>query len=163
MKRENYVDAARDLNTVLDPDPPIDVSKALEDLKSAIKEAIPELAEGDELEENTKKVIAELTGAPKEEPKTKATKEKSAKKSDSAEKPAKKSGVIAALIDDLKSGGGTVNEMYDRLAKKFPDRATSEKGMRITIGVQLNRLSKNGLKIHKEKVEGRGTVYSAAA
>lgn len=66
-----------------------------------------------------------------------------------AHAPAPKSGgVIGALVALLSDGTKrTRGELYDALAAQFPDRATPEGGMRITIGVQLNALKKKGHKI----------------
>lgn len=75
-------------------------------------------------------------------------------------------GVIARLVEKLKDGGGTVEELYQHLAGLFPDRAgtDSKGGMGTTIRVQLVRLAKTGkLNISKEKVEGRGIVYTGFA
>jgi len=73
-------------------------------------------------------------------------------------------GVIAALIDLLRNGGGTVEELYGKLAERFPDRARDKGGMRTTVKIQLKRLPAKGkLAITSEQVEGRGTVYRAAA
>jgi hypothetical protein len=60
--------------------------------------------------------------------------------------PAEAPGVIAALADLLRNGGGTVEELYAKLAERFPDRASAKGGMRATVVIQ---------------VEGRGTVYRA--
>ncbi len=79
------------------------------------------------------------------------------------EKVAKAPGIISTLVTKLKDGGGTVEELYQHLAEAFPDkvREDSKGGMRTTIRVQIVRLAKTGkLNIVKEKVEGRGLVYS---
>jgi hypothetical protein len=72
-----------------------------------------------------------------------------------------KVGVIDTLKNLLLAGGGTVDELFDALAKKFPDRGA---GMKTTIRIQVVRLHKDGkLVVAKKEVEGRGTVYSAVA
>jgi hypothetical protein len=68
-------------------------------------------------------------------------------------------GVIAALTDLLRNGGGTVEELYTKLAERFPDRASAKGGMRTTVSIQVKRLHKTGKLAMK--VEGRGAVYSA--
>jgi len=76
--------------------------------------------------------------------------------------PVKGPGVIAGLIDLLQQGGGTTAELYAKLAERFPERASAKGGMRVTIAIQLKRLHQSGRVVVKsEKVEGRGTVYSA--
>jgi hypothetical protein len=79
-----------------------------------------------------------------------------------AAKPGTGPGVIAALIDLLRQGGGTREELYAKLAERFPDRASEKGGMRTTVAIQLKRLHQQGkLAITSEQVEGRGTVYRA--
>ena len=76
--------------------------------------------------------------------------------------PGKGPGVIAALVEVLRQGGGTVEELYGKLAERFPDRASPKGGMRTTVAIQLKRLAKTGkLAISSEAVEGRGMVYRA--
>lgn len=71
----------------------------------------------------------------------------------------KKPGVIATLKGLLQNGGGTVEELGKQLAEALPER--KPEAMITTIRVQLVRLAKTGvMNISKEKVEGRGTVYS---
>lgn len=54
-------------------------------------------------------------------------------------------GVISTLIDILKSGGGTIDEMYAKLVEAFPDREKLKPGgMKATIKTQLGRLPKEG-------------------
>jgi hypothetical protein len=54
------VDAAKDLNTVLQPDPPIDIRATVVDLERFIKEASQLLNSDDVIEDNTRMVIDEL-------------------------------------------------------------------------------------------------------
>ncbi len=74
----------------------------------------------------------------------------------------KKPGVIAKIVEHLQDGGGTAEEIADKLAEDFPDR--DRKGMLSTVRIQVNRLTKppKNLVITKEKVDGRGVVYSIA-
>lgn len=69
-------------------------------------------------------------------------------------------GVIATLKELLQEGGGTVDELFEALKGRFPDRGD---GMLTTIKVQLQALPKKGFSISKEKNEDGKTVYSAAA
>jgi len=69
-------------------------------------------------------------------------------------------GVIATIIEVLRNGGGTVEEITDALAKKFPER--DAKGMGTTVRIQVKRLPKSGkLKVASQEIEGRGLVYRA--
>jgi hypothetical protein len=71
---------------------------------------------------------------------------------------AKQPGVIAELINLLKSGGGTVEQLLAKLMKKFPGRGEAMKG---TIKTQLSRLGKTGkLKITKKPTD-EGVQYRA--
>ena len=75
------------------------------------------------------------------------------------ETPVQGPGVIVTLVECLKGGGGTVEELYGKLAEVFPDRASAKGGMRTTVAIQLKRLHKTGkCVITAEEVEGRGTV-----
>lgn len=75
------------------------------------------------------------------------TSTRSANKEKKASVP-KGPGVIDALIEILKNGGGTVDEMLKSLMERFPDRGEKMIG---TIRTQLNRLPKQGkLEIDKE-------------
>lgn len=57
----------------------------------------------------------------------------------------KKGGVIGAMLALLADGNKrTRTELYDALAAEFPDRASPEGGMRVTVGVQLVALVKKG-------------------
>jgi hypothetical protein len=77
--------------------------------------------------------------------------------------PGQGPGVIAALIEALRDGGGTIEELYAKLAARFPERASTKGGMRTTVKIQLKRLPATGkLTIESEEVEGRGIVYKAA-
>jgi hypothetical protein len=74
-------------------------------------------------------------------------------------------GVIDTIVAVPQAGGGTVDEIAEKVAKKFPDRAA--KGILGTCKVQLSRLGKSreeggrALKIKRAKSEGeRGMVYS---
>ena len=72
-------------------------------------------------------------------------------------------GVIATLVELLREGGGTRAELYEKLAARFPDRATAKGGLRTTIQIQLKKLHQSGkLPITTEEIESRGTVYKAA-
>jgi DNA repair exonuclease SbcCD ATPase subunit len=65
-----------------------------------------------------------------------------------ANAPKTKPGIIGALVALLADGTPrTRAELYAALAEQFPDRATAEGGMRVTIGVQLVALVKKGHKI----------------
>jgi hypothetical protein len=68
-------------------------------------------------------------------------------------------GVIARLMHHLQNGGGTINELFEKLQADFPERG---KGMLTTVKIQVKRLNASGkLAIKSEQVEGRGLVYSA--
>lgn len=71
--RKELVDAAKNLNEVLDADPPIDVKKGIDEIKREILEAAGLLTESDVIKDNTRKVIDELT-APAPEAKAKPAK-----------------------------------------------------------------------------------------
>ena len=62
IKRGDLVDAAKDLNKVLDLDPAIDVSKSVEEIRRDLEEASRLLSEDDALEDNTRAVVAALRG-----------------------------------------------------------------------------------------------------
>ncbi len=71
-------------------------------------------------------------------------------------------GVIAAIIDLLRDGGGTVEEIYGKLAERYPERASAKGGMRTTVKIQVKRLPATGkLVVNAEEVAGRGIVYTA--
>ena len=83
-----------------------------------------------------------------------------------APKEPKAPGVIDRLEHHLRNGGGNVTELAQKLASDFPEKTIAEgKGMTTTVRVQLGkkdgRVQKHGL--IKEKVEGRGMVYSLPA
>lgn len=61
--RAELVAAARDLNKVLDLEPPIDVKQGAADLKAKILEANQLMREGDPVTDATKEVLAQLTAA----------------------------------------------------------------------------------------------------
>lgn len=62
-------------------------------------------------------------------------------------------GVVDTIVQILKDGGGTVEEMFAKLKVKFPD---PEKGTIATIRTQLARLPKQGkLVIHHDKATKR--------
>lgn len=96
------------------------------------------------------------------EPAPKVTREQHAKtaKKDETATPAaavsdtpKTGGVIAAMVALLSDGNKrTRAQLYDALALQFPDRATAEGGMRVTVGVQLNKLKgKHNIQCNAEK------------
>ena len=94
--RAQLVDAAKDLNTVLDLSPPIDVRAGVDDLKEKIKEAAELLRDSDEIASATRAVVDAITGkvdstdgdeAGDDDGETKVKAEKPAKVK--AEKPAK--------------------------------------------------------------------------
>ena len=81
--RKELVEAAKDLNKVLDADPPIDVEAGVDEIKKTILEAASLLTDADVIEGNTRKMIDELkapapaakakpdkVSAPKSEPKS---------------------------------------------------------------------------------------------
>lgn len=77
-----------------------------------------------------------------------------------AHAPAPKSGgVIAAMVALLSDGNKrTRDQLYQALALQFPDRASETGGMRVTIGVQLNKLrEKHNIQSHK--TDGSPAVY----
>lgn len=70
-------------------------------------------------------------------------------------------GVIEILSNLLLDGGGTVEELFQQLAKVFPERAQYSQGMKVTIRRQVVALNRSGrLIIHKDTIPGRGVVYS---
>jgi hypothetical protein len=69
-------------------------------------------------------------------------------------------GVIARLMHHLQNGGGTTQELFEKLQADFPERG---KGMLTTVKIQVKRLHASGkLAIKSETVDGRGVVYRAA-
>jgi hypothetical protein len=60
MKREQLVDAASELNTVLSLDPEIDVKAPTGDLRNKIKEALTLVQEDDDISDETKVVLQQL-------------------------------------------------------------------------------------------------------
>ena len=82
--RAQLVDAARDLNKVLDLSPQIDVKQGVEDLKSKITEAASLLREGDAIDPATREVIDSIN-APAQDAETSGT----ADVAEKAPKPAK--------------------------------------------------------------------------
>jgi hypothetical protein len=78
-------------------------------------------------------------------------------------KVAKAPGVIDVIVALLKDGGGTIEALSTKLAKKFPDRKAE--GLSATIRVQMNRLPKGkdeggrGLKVKKDRAEGERQVH----
>ncbi|SRR6266851_2871443 len=66
-------------------------------------------------------------------------------------------GVITTLIDLLKAGGGSPQELYGKLAERFPDRASAKGGMRTTVNIQLKRLHSRPLR-HLPIGRGRGVA-----
>lgn len=73
-------------------------------------------------------------------------------------------GVIDRIVEVLKAGGGTVEQIATKVAKFFPDRKVT--AITGTVRVQVNRLTKSpdlggrGLKVKREEVEGGGFTYS---
>lgn len=90
------------------------------------------------------------TKTSKKAPKVKKTKVAGEKKSGP--------GVIDTIVEILQNKGGTVEQITEKLAKKFPDKSAD--GLKATVKIQVNRLSKpkdeggRGLKVKKESVEG---------
>lgn len=92
-----------------------------------------------------------------------ATKKKAAsKKNGAAPKAAKGPGVIDTIVTLLQGGGGTIEDIAAKLAKKFPDRKLD--GLTATTKIQMSRLQtpKNaggrGLKIKRDKTEGSNAL-----
>jgi hypothetical protein len=72
-------------------------------------------------------------------------------------------GVIDRIVEVLKAGGGTIEEIAAKVAKFFPDRKVA--AITGTTRVQVNRLTKSseqggrGLKVKREETD-KGFVYS---
>ncbi len=90
----------------------------------------------------------------------KAAKEAAAAAAAATPDAPKAPGVIATLKELLQEGGGTVDELFQALKGRFPDRGD---GMLTTVKVQLQALPKKDFAINKTKNEDGKTVYSAAA
>lgn len=86
--RKELVQAAKDLNKVLDADPPIDIEKGVDEIKKGILEAASLLTEADKIEDGTRKVINELQ-APTPAPAAKSGKGKTASTKSNGATPAK--------------------------------------------------------------------------
>lgn len=90
-----------------------------------------------------------------------------AKKNENGEAVEKAPGVIDRIVYHLQNGGGTLSELTAKLVADFPDKAEAAaagKGVVTTLKVQLGGMLIKSNKIaglKKEKVEGRGLVYSA--
>lgn len=73
-------------------------------------------------------------------------------------------GVIDRIVEVMKAGGGTVEQIATKVAKHFPDRKVT--AITGTVRVQVNRLTKSpeqggrGLKVKRDEVEGGGFTYS---
>ena len=124
--RAQLVDAAKDLNTVLDLSPPIDVRAGVDDLKEKIKEAAELLRDSDEIASATRAVVDAITGkvdstdgdeAGDDDGETKVKAEKPAKVK--AEKPAKSIGAFKPIragtrlhkLLEAADRGDTITEM----------------------------------------------------
>lgn len=75
-------------------------------------------------------------------------------------------GVIDTIVAVLQAGGGTISEIADKVAKKFPNR--KPEGILATTKIQIIRLSKpkgeggRALRIKRVEKEGsRELLYSA--
>lgn len=99
---------------------------------------------------------------------TMATKKAAKAKKTTTKKPAgekkpKGPGVIDTIVDVLQNKGGTVEQITEKVAKKFPDKAVD--GIKATVKIQVNRLSKpkaeggRGLKVKREKIEGTNELH----
>lgn len=84
--RKQLVEAAKDLNKVLDADPPIDVEKGVDEIKKEILEAAILLTDGDKIEDETRAVIDELQAPAETGEKAKPAKGKTAKAKDASAK-----------------------------------------------------------------------------
>jgi hypothetical protein len=74
----------------------------------------------------------------------------------------RKGGVIGSMLALLADGNKrTRTELYDALAAEFPDRASAEGGMRVTVGVQLVALVKKGHNIMSDGA-GKDRAYYIA-
>lgn len=97
----------------------------------------------------------------------KATKKKAAPKAvtkSTTKAEAKKvPGVIDRIVEVMKAGGGTIDEIAAKVAKHFPDRKVT--AITGTVRVQATRLARNpeqggrGLKVKREESD-RGFLYS---
>ena len=93
----------------------------------------------------------------------KKTAKKTTTKKPAGEKKPKGPGVIDTIVDVLQNKGGTVEQITEKVAKKFPDKSAD--GIKATVKIQVNRLSKSkdeggrGLKIKREKVEGSNELH----
>ena len=102
MNKEDLTKAAKDLNKVLDPDPPIDTRTSEEELQESVVQASDLLETGDKIQASTAKVLEELSvkldkgveveGAVAEEKKTSSRRPapKKEEKKTSSRKPAPK-------------------------------------------------------------------------
>lgn len=77
----------------------------------------------------------------------------------------KAAGVIDTIVAVLQAGGGTISEIAEKVAKKFPDR--KPEGILATTKIQIIRLSKpkgeggRALRIKRVEKEGsRELIYS---
>lgn len=94
-----------------------------------------------------------------------AKKAKTAKtaKTPKAPKEKKGPGVIDTIVTLLEGKGGTIADLAEKLASKFPDKDAD--GLKSTLKIQVNRLSKpkteggRGLKIKREKMEGTNELF----
>lgn len=155
------VAAAMDINTVLAPNPLLDLEKPGEELQKEIEELFPNIMEGDALTKETWTTLIALgwkaAEAPKiEKPKAskpeKVAKEPKAAKVPKVPKESKGPGVIATIVEVLKKGKPVTKEaILAILVKRFPDRSAESMGK--TINVQVpNRIAKEQ-KIKVEKTD----------
>ena len=146
-------DAAKDINSVLKPDPPLEVKADEVAIKEELVELLPSIKEGDDLALTTWKTLKAMGWK-----ETKAPVKKIAKPAKAADKKKvkapkepkeKKPGVLSTILEVLKKGKPITKEgILAVLVKRFPDRASES--MAKTINVQVpNRIAKE----HKVKID----------
>jgi hypothetical protein len=168
--KDEMVDAATDINTILELNPAIDLELTRDELIEAVKGIADEIMPKDQLAISTWDVLKRLGVGPNQKAVQKAQEKVAAKEEQlpvprtpkdgklpkapktKGEKIAKGPGIIAAIREFAKANGkkGFNREMVlEHLSKKFPERDAD--AMKKTVAVQIpNRVNKEcGLTLTK--------------
>jgi len=164
-KYQQMQNAAKDLNEVLAPDPPIDLNQDMDALGKVLVEASQLLGtepEPDIIQQNTADALqflgvkfpknnVDILANDKDAKTAEVEKEKPVKEKKEKVVKEKKPGVIQTIFETLSAGPATKDELLEVLTKTFPDKQADS--MKNTISVQIpGRMSREkGVNIIKRE------------